>query len=189
MTGGTTHRRQTTQRSEDGDEGEDRKQCEEGEKLSSVTRTFLLAAALSVSSALACRGSGAGAQARAGAVADIPQMTGAYDEAWLEKDVAAVERALAPGYVYLSSTGEVWSRERTMAMLRSPSYDLTSASREEVEVRRYDGAAIVTARWRGSGTDGGKPFRDDQRCSLVWVKGDREWQVALEQCTNVARPT
>jgi ketosteroid isomerase-like protein len=116
----------------------------------------------------------------------IIEMTREYDAAWLRRDTSAVDAALSPGYVYVSSAGEPWPRRRTLELLRSPSYDLTSASRAEVEVHLYDSAAIVVGRWRGEGTYQGEAFRDDQRCTLVWSRHGEEWRVALEQCTNLA---
>ncbi len=40
---------------------------------------------------------------------------------------------------------------------------------------------IVSSRWRGRGTYEGKPFVDDQRCSVVIASGT----VLMEHCTNL----
>jgi ketosteroid isomerase-like protein len=112
----------------------------------------------------------------------------AYDRAWNQKDVASVERAIAANYVYFSSKGGVWSRQRTLDMLRSPKYVLNSAERVEVEVYRTAKTAIVSSRWKGSGTYDGEKFRDDQRCSIVVAREGSRWKVLSEHCTEIVAP-
>jgi ketosteroid isomerase-like protein len=109
-----------------------------------------------------------------------------YDRAWNRKDVSSVERALAAGYVYFSSKGDVSSRQRTIDLLRSPRYILNSAKRTELEVHRTGKTAIVSSRWQGHGSYNGEEFRDDQRCSIVLVQAGRSWKVLAEHCTQIA---
>jgi ketosteroid isomerase-like protein len=108
-----------------------------------------------------------------------------YDEAWNRKDVAYVERAIAPGYVYFTSKGDVWSRRRTLDLLRSPKYILNSAERTEIEVFRTGNTAIVSSRWQGHGSYDGEEFHDDQRCSIVLAQAGRGWKVLAEHCTQI----
>ena len=94
-----------------------------------------------------------------------------YDDAWNTKDTASIERILAPGYVYFSSKGQVRSRQSLLEELLSPNYKLTFAERTELKVYLALGTAVVSSRWKGSGISDGEEFHDDQRCSIVLVRG------------------
>ena len=111
-----------------------------------------------------------------------------YDKAWNRKDVTSVERVLAAGYVYFTSKGDVWSRQRTLDLLRSPKYILNSAERTEIDVYRTGNTAIVSSRWQGHGSFDGEEFHDDQRCSIVLARAGRDWKVLAEHCTQIVVP-
>lgn len=46
--------------------------------------------------------------------------------------------------------------------------------------------AIVSSRWKGTGTYRGERFTDDQRCGQVWLCTGRTWQVLSEHCVQIA---
>lgn len=51
---------------------------------------------------------------------------------------------------------------------------------------RVTGAtAVVSSRWQGDGAYSGGEFHDDQRCSLVLVKGGGAWRLVAEHCTQI----
>ncbi|HEV2903412.1 MAG TPA: nuclear transport factor 2 family protein, partial [Pyrinomonadaceae bacterium] len=81
-----------------------------------------------------------------------------YDAAWNTKNVATVDRLLAPEYVYFSSTGNLTSRQQTMELLKSPGYKLTFAERSEIKTFRSGATVIVSSRWKGKGT-----YNDEER--------------------------
>lgn len=109
----------------------------------------------------------------------------AYDAAWNRKDAVAFERLLAPGYVYFTSKGAVWSKQRWLGLMLSPAYALESARRSDIVVQVTGDTAVAATRWQGHGSYGGKPFRDDQRCSLALREGTAGWQVLSEHCTQI----
>ena len=74
---------------------------------------------------------------------DVGRFVERYDNAWNHKDTAAIERILAPDYVYFSSKGQVRSRQSLLDELLSPNYKLASAERTEVKVYLTLGTAVV----------------------------------------------
>jgi ketosteroid isomerase-like protein len=149
-----------------------------------MKRSFAIALLLAV---LGILGSGApGTNAPASEDDRVVDFVRNYDRAWNRKDVTFVEHALAAGYLYFSSKGDVLSRQRTIDLLRSPRYILNSAERTELEVHRTGKTAIVSSRWQGRGSYNGEEFRDDQRCSIVLVQAGRSWKVLAEHCTQIA---
>jgi hypothetical protein len=46
-----------------------------------------------------------------------------------------------------------------------------------------EAAAVVRHRCQSAGSLEGKPFRDDNRCVLVWEKSAGQWRIVMEQCS------
>ena len=108
-----------------------------------------------------------------------------YDETWDRKDLPGLEAVLAPEYVYFSSKGGVLTRRQWLDRLSNSTYRLDSTERSEMDAHVSGTAAVVGTRWRGHGTSKGKPFRDDQRCSMALTKASGEWKVLSEHCTQI----
>lgn len=118
--------------------------------------------------------------------APLEELNRAWNQAWLDKDAAAVERLMAPGYAYVAPGGQVLDREAVLAIVRSPAYRPARGTRTEVQLRSLgpDTATLVN-RWQGSGTYEGRPYTDDHRCTMVCVRRGRAWQVAAEHCSAI----
>ena len=105
-------------------------------------------------------------------------------QAWLEKDVATVERLVAQDYLYVAPSGSVLDRQAILEIIRSPSYRLDHGTRTEVVVRALgQDAVVVRHRYQGAGSFEGTSFTDDQRCVMVWEKQAGEWRLVMEQCS------
>lgn len=118
--------------------------------------------------------------------AEVLALIADYDRAWNAKDRARLNEILDPSYIYFTSTGAVWSRDRVLDMVLSPEYRLSSASRGELVVHGAGATATVSSRWTGAGTFKDHAFTDDQRCGLtVTRRGDR-LVVLAEHCTQIA---
>jgi len=102
----------------------------------------------------------------------------------MRKDLAAFDALLSPNYVYFTSTGGVMDRKAMLTMLASPDYKIDSGSREEVRAFVTGETAVLGTHWIGRGSYQGKPFADDQRCSVVISLGFKP-EVLSEHCTNV----
>lgn len=109
----------------------------------------------------------------------------AYDAAWAEKDTVAAGRWLAPQYQYFTSTGALRSRGDMLGFLVRPDYRLDHVERTEVQVTVDGETAVVSSRWRGTGTWSGGTIDDDQRCGLVFVRREAGWQALSEHCVQI----
>ena len=118
----------------------------------------------------------------------IAALVARYDSSWNRKDSTAIGRLLAPEYYYFTSRGGVWRRAAVLGLVTDSTYLLKYARRREVEVTRWASAAVVSSRWEGGGSYRGKPFTDDQRCSLVWVESAGNWKLLSEHCTQIVQP-
>ncbi len=105
-----------------------------------------------------------------------------WNQAWLEKDAATVERLMADDYVYIAPSGLVLDRQAILAIVRSPSYRLDHATRTEVVVRAVGHeAAIVRHRSQAAGSFEGTSFTDDHKCVMICEKQAGEWRIVMEQ--------
>lgn len=120
-------------------------------------------------------------------IADVLKAVSAYDTAWNKKDVAAVEKYLAPEYVYFSSTGDVSDRWDTIKFLATPDYKLTFVERSEIKAFRSGSTVIVSSRWKGKGKYSGGEINDDQRCGQVFVRSGGGWKILSEHCVQIAK--
>jgi hypothetical protein len=76
----------------------------------------------------------------------------AWNKAWLEKDVAAVERMRGLAHVYIDPNGQVLNRRAILAIIRYPSYHLIWGTRTEVSAKALgEAAALAMHRWQGEG--------------------------------------
>jgi ketosteroid isomerase-like protein len=131
-------------------------------------------------------GGPATAQRGGSGVDSVTALVAAYDRAWTNRDTVAVQRILAPDYQYFTSAGGVESRAAALEILASPEYQLQQATRSDVAVRLTGPVAVVSSRWKGTGTYKGERFTDDQRCGQVWLRTGRTWQVLSEHCVQIA---
>ena len=117
---------------------------------------------------------------------EAQKLVARYDDAWMRKDLAAIGKLLAPEYVYFSSKGEVSDLAATRAMLSSPGYRLERGRRDDLKAYRHGSTVVVGTHWTGAGVFDGKPFTDDQRCSVVVAFAGGTGRILSEHCTAIA---
>lgn len=108
-----------------------------------------------------------------------------FDEGWKQKDLKAVDAVLAPAYIYFTQSGGLFSRDSVVATAGSPTYSLQTLSRSDYYVELYGNTATVSSRWQGKGSYHGKPFDEDQRCSITIIKLNNRIEILSEHCTPI----
>ena len=117
---------------------------------------------------------------------EIERLSNVWITAWFEKDAGTVDALMTPDYKYVGPNGQVLDRAAILRIIRSPGYALTSGSRTEVTlITIAPDVVAVEDRWQGTGTYEGRSFRDDHRCTRLWVQRNGKWLVAHEQCSPV----
>lgn len=108
-----------------------------------------------------------------------------FDSGWSAKNVKQVEAVLAPSYVYFTQSGGVFIRDSLVQTAGSPSYSLTKMERTAYEVYLMGNVAVVSTHWKGVGMYRGRPFDEDQRCSITVVKNKGKVEILSEHCTPI----
>jgi hypothetical protein len=119
--------------------------------------------------------------------ADLEQLNQIWNRAWLEKDVALVEKLMADDYLYIAPNGKLLDRKAILNVIKSPSYHLDHSTRTPVVIKTLGkNAAVMVFHSQAAGTFDGKSFKDDHTCTMFCVARGNvsgEWRVLLEQCS------
>jgi ketosteroid isomerase-like protein len=117
--------------------------------------------------------------------------TQAACDAFRLRDLAALERLLAPGFTLVGSTSEVYSREQNLEEVRQgePKYEVFRNHGMEAHLFGAKGdAAIVWGITSLKGTSGGTPFEFDVRFTDTLVKKDGAWRLLASHVTRIPKP-
>lgn len=114
----------------------------------------------------------------------------AWDEAYAGRNTEALSRILADDFVFTNASGAVLNKAQyIMATIKAPDMTLeTSVGSEDVKVRVYGDAAVVTSRGAGRGQPGNRNPTVRYRYTDVWVKQQGRWQAVASQATRILQP-
>ena len=121
----------------------------------------------------------------AGAASELIQIEHRIVKAWLEGDGKTVDSILASDWSVIDLTGHVLTKSQVMQELGSGERKIESGSVDDLNVRVFGDAAVVTGRSVLSGSYQGKSASVIQRFTDVFVKRDGRWQAVASQGTQV----
>lgn len=121
--------------------------------------------------------------------ADIARLREIQQElaaAWLARDRTTIERLLAPDWSVTHIAGQRMTRDDVFrTMLESDAMQMTASSADEIDVRVFGDAAVVTGRTHAQGTQSGVPFDVRLRFTDVFVRRDGRWQAVASHATQI----
>jgi len=101
-------------------------------------------------------------------------------------DLAFLDRIWADTYSWTSYDGKVWSKAQTLESLKSGQDAVLSAILDDVKVRVYGDAAVVTGRSTFNETYQGKDISGQERFTDTWVRRSGRWQCVAMHCSRIA---
>jgi Domain of unknown function (DUF4440) len=109
-------------------------------------------------------------------------------KAFLEADVAALERVLTPDFTLTLSNGDVSTRADEINELRSGKVHYDLFENYDMLARLYgDDTAGVVGKTRVKGTADTKPFDRIVQFTDTLVKGDSRWQLAAGHVSRIEK--
>jgi ketosteroid isomerase-like protein len=109
-------------------------------------------------------------------------------KAFLDADVAALERVLTPDFTLTLSNGEVSARANEINELRSGKVHYDVFENYDMTARLYgDNTAVVLGKTRVKGISEGKPFDRVVRFTDTLVKRDGRWQLAAGHVSRLEK--
>ena len=120
-------------------------------------------------------------------IARLRQIQQELSAAWMTRDRATVERLIAPDWVVTHVAGQRITRAEVFRdMLESDATQITASDVDEVDVRLFGDAAVVTGRTHARGTQSGAPFDVWLRFTDVFARRGDQWQAVASHATTIA---
>ena len=110
-------------------------------------------------------------------------------EATLNNDIKANDRLLADTWLNINPDGSVTSKAKLMELLKAGSFKIASIENDDVVVRVYESAAVVTGRSTTKReSQGGEVLTRQVRFTRVYAKPNGRWQVVSAHNTLIREP-
>jgi len=113
--------------------------------------------------------------------ADIARLEDERYAAMLAKDIAALERLLHPGLVYMHSSGVADSKASYIAGVRDRVWDYSAIARSDQTVRLHGSLALVFNRLKIDLSVRGVAKSLDNRALAVWTAEGGDWRLIALQ--------
>ena len=119
----------------------------------------------------------------------ILQLESEGRKATLENDIKANDRLLADNWLNINPDGSITTKAKLLELLKDGSFKIMSIENDEVMVRVYMDAAVVTGRSTTERAGQGSEVVARQvRFTRVYSKSKGQWQVVSAHNTFIAKP-
>ena len=119
----------------------------------------------------------------------ILQLESEGREATLKNDLAANERLLADNWININPDGSVTTKSKLLELLKAGSFRILSIENDEVLVRVFGDAAVVTGRSTTKRTgEGDEVITRQVRFTRVYARNKGQWRVASAHNTLIGQP-
>jgi ketosteroid isomerase-like protein len=108
-----------------------------------------------------------------------------WNEAYPRRDVAALDHIIADDWVCIDGAGLVITKRQLLERVKSSVPFLDPYRFDEITLRVFMDAAIVTGRLSGTKRSDDGTFHLEQRYTRVYVKRNDRWQSVATQVTVV----
>ncbi len=110
-------------------------------------------------------------------------------EATLKNDLPANDRLLADNWINVNADGSVTTKAKLMELLKAGSFTILSIENDEVMVRVFGEAAVVTGRstTKRAG-ESGEILTRQVRFTRVYARNQGRWQVVSAHNTLIRQP-
>jgi ketosteroid isomerase-like protein len=132
---------------------------------------------------------GAGCWASANSVEEqrVMQVTQDGCVAFLNADLTAAEKLLAPEFTLVNSMAQVQTREEVLAEIRNRDPVYTEFRNHSMTARVFGDAAIVQGITTVKGTSGGASFSVDVRFTDTLIRRKGRWQLVVSHVTGMPK--
>jgi ketosteroid isomerase-like protein len=108
-----------------------------------------------------------------------------WNEAYPRLDCAALDRIIADDWMCIDASGLVITKSELLTRVASSASFLDPYKFDEITLRIFGEAAIVTARLSGQMRDSEGNHDVNQRYMRVYVKRNERWQAVATQVTKI----
>jgi hypothetical protein len=121
--------------------------------------------------------------------AELTELQQLLAKAWLTGDRATVERIIAPEWTSTGPDGHTTDRARVLAQVfETGAHKIGALEIDDVKVRVFGDAAVVTGRTHGVGEFEGAGYDVVIRFSDTFVRREDRWQAVASHASLVQEP-
>ena len=120
---------------------------------------------------------------------EVLRLADAWATAELRGDTTFLERTLADDFIGIGPLGFMLTKQEWLARHKSGDLKYESFNLDEVKVRMYNEAAILTGRQVQNAAYRGNPLPGQFRTTLVFVQQLEQWRLAGLQLSTIGQPS
>jgi len=109
-----------------------------------------------------------------------------WTNADLKMDWTTMDRILADDYILTDRDGEVYTKDQCQAYYKSGEGKILALVNDDMKVRVYGDAAVVTLRAAIKETYKGEEISDVVRITNTWIKKAGRWQCVATHASRIA---
>ncbi len=120
---------------------------------------------------------------------EIDQLEELWRNAMLKADSNAMSSLLDDGYMAITPSGTLQSKDEALVNLRSGATRITALEISDRKVRFYGTTALVTSRAEVSGTNADGPISGSYRYTHVYVRNAQgKWKIVSFEASRIREP-
>lgn len=108
-----------------------------------------------------------------------------WPNANVKANLAFLDRVMAEDYTWTDFEGVVWDKAQSLAVLKSGDDIISSMENDDLKVRVYGDAAVVTGRFTTKETLKDKDISGQYRFTDTWIKKAGRWQCVAGQGSKI----
>ena len=109
-----------------------------------------------------------------------------WDRAMVENDADAIGRYMADDWTIVGSDGSLGDRATFLGLVKSGVLTHNVMTSEDMRARVYGDTAVTISRGVSGGTYQGRPFREVERVSCVFVRQEGRWRCVLTHLSRLS---
>jgi ketosteroid isomerase-like protein len=108
-----------------------------------------------------------------------------WDQAMVENDAEAIGRYMADDWIIVGTDGSTSDKTTFLGLIESGALSHNVMESDDVTIRVYGDAAVVTARGVSGGMYRGHPFREVERQSNMFIRQGSQWRCVLTHLSRL----
>ena len=119
---------------------------------------------------------------------EVLRLADIWATAELHGDTTFLEKTLSDDFIGIGPLGFMLTKQEWLARHRSGDLKYESFTLDEVKVRVYNDAAVLTGRQVQNAAYRGNPILGQFRTTLVFVQQQGQWRLASLQLSTIGQP-
>jgi len=117
---------------------------------------------------------------------ELTRVAHEWDRAMVENNPEAIGRYMADDWTIIGSDGSIGDKATFLELVKSRKLSHDEMTSADLNIRAYGDTAVVTARGVSRGQYQGRPFRELERVSCVFVRQGGQWKCVLTHLSRLA---